>query len=469
MVHTWTTASHLRFQKFIFLQRNFGGGLTKNTTQRCKNYKCIFFLDNIRNYYGLEAQGLKWLSNQLRMVYNTSMAFLYRFIALFFVFNFAWLLASSLIELNSLHKTTKQKVESWSEELSFAALKKQPQLVTPKLYRLLNEDPRVLLVSSNPLDVKATNSTAQSPLFSSTFRVPVSYYGVPAGALEFKIHFSTLLAKHLSSSFFLTGFVLLAIITLTLLNLVTYLKTLKLNANQAERELQLRLQLNQQILHDLKSPMSLLNAIACNNDDDTHPEIIDSRLITKVKDRFQLIIDSLNEHSIEKKHKVKNRVSQSQVIQLLGDLSQQLSFESRQMLEIQNHVTKDFELLCSPTDFLRAFQNIATNAIESNQLAHKDKIIVQVRQHKHNKVLIEIRDFGKGFSPNQKVLKRPGRGIGIESTKTCLSKWGGTIKWLKSPDSEPGTRAQLTFEATFFEPTRDQIETQAKFELAHDS
>ena len=341
-----------------------------------------------------------------------------------------------------LKKELKTQMDTWSEELSLEHLASEQKTWSQKILRRIQQDQRFVLMSG----LGYHSSSAHRPLGSS-LTLPIYLYNIPAGALEFVIPYQRILQETSRSPIFWWGGLILGILY-TLLDLLRWLlKQVKRQNQMMQEHLAFRKKLTSQILHDLKSPLTLLRTLAETN---TELSLDEYKLyLQKLDHRLQNILAELQ----WKPHYVATplpKLPLNQVIQTLEHLIFQVSKETRQSITFHPSFSEELGhsvLIQGPINFiLRIFQNLLVNAAEANHETHQTQLKIEAKTEK-DYLLFNIEDEGPGFQCSFENLpyvssSKGGnlRGSGLKIIHEALCILGGRVDFYKRTK---GTFCQL--------------------------
>lgn len=184
-----------------------------------------------------------------------------------------------------------------------------------------------------------------------------------------------------------------------------------------------------QVAHDIRSPLSALENITNNHLNQTSENFIAQESIRRIK----LIAEDLLQKS-------RNKES-SQLLDLLdvNELIKRtvaLKQSEYPTFKLSTELSKD-KLIANINElsFERILSNLINNSIEA--LLDKSKEVKIFTTFLNSKIIIEIKDEGKGIAPEllsslgtQKISheKQNGNGIGLFSAINQIKKWNGEIK-----------------------------------------
>lgn len=353
-----------------------------------------------------------------------------------------WLGISFLYEFYSSKQELTSLVETWSEDLSLASLSKTRQILDQKIYKKISHHKNFEILS----DPLSDTSDKSNKLVTSSYQkitIPIKLYNIPAGNLHFKPRLFQIFVNSAVSSHFIFGLLLLGLIGVSILYGVTHFQLLNQQKVAIENQIQFKNTLTQHILHDLKSPLTLLRSLAQADSEKlslteyhSYIRILDERFNNLIK-QFEL-----NNYS-ELKTSMMNRSDlANQLKSLSKQISQQIKTEIR-VFVMHEESQDQFQLLIEP--FLRAFQNLLLNACEAT-IRNQHQLVQVTIEFSDQKISIKIEDQGPGFSGSTAPLStcKPsleGRGIGLFSVKECVHLLGGSLYF--KPLSPLGTETKL--------------------------
>jgi len=342
-------------------------------------------------------------------------------------------------EFYSAKKELISLVETWSEDLSLAYLSKTSQILDQRIYKKISHHKKFEVLSF----LNKVNGSEISNSSYQTISIPIKLYNIPAGNLYFKPKLFQIFVASLVSSRFIFGLLLLGLIGLSALYGVTHLQLINEQKLAIENQIQFKNTLTRHILHDLKSPLTLLRSLA--QSDSQKLSLTEYQNYIRILDhRFNNLIKQfeLNNYS-ELKATI---LSQDQITDHLESISKQISQQTK--VEIQMSMKHDklrgqIQLLLDP--FLRAFQNLLLNACEATIKNHNHQVWVTT-EISDERISILIEDQGPGFSgPNYQFSHNKssnvGRGIGLYSVRECVHLLGGSLHF--RPLNPIGTKTEL--------------------------
>lgn len=352
-----------------------------------------------------------------------------------------------LIGLLSLHQAKQnltQQVERniflWSEELALNSFGQGSSAIEEKIYQRLEAANAYSLVF-NSLKNKYPE---QNPLQKSSmgwskwlhFEVPVMYYSVPAGRFVFKIQGPHLLKQAISSDIFILASTFTIMLFALGLLILVIIRLSRLELEQKKALMLQRQQITDQVIHDLKSPLSLLKILGTPSPDNPMDLSDYSKYLQKVERRIELLISNLgtNKHTSNDNHKFIP-------IRILDQTVQELAEQVGKQFNQQLHLSSQIEMgACTipltTSEFTRVLQNILVNACEANQVTGNKNILVDISANS-SRTQIKIQDQGCGWSlsAHQKSSKGQGRGSGLTYVREQIQKSQGTIEYVNNPGS----------------------------------
>lgn len=341
------------------------------------------------------------------------------------------------------------RIQSWSNELSLASLSGQIEKVEQKIFDSLKSDPHFDLDPSHtPTSINKDNFT-----LSSSFKIPLNLYTLPNGHLEILTNHHSILVTTLTSKIFLLGLGVLSLILFIGLYIYTYLNLLRQQKTAIESLIETRNQVTQNLLHDLKSPLTLLSSLA--DSDPSSISLMDYQsYIQKLNDRFRLLISQFELHSLSNiKPESFDACQLESLIQNLCDQIHKQTDNSIDISVLSLKFQSDSRLLLPKGHFSRLLQNILLNAAEANIKNAQTRVTLKIELTTHD-FRIEVIDQGSGFSGPRRSReifserKDPGaRGIGLISVQECLHVLNGQISFKKLNNT--GTRVTIKIPAIF--------------------
>lgn len=213
-----------------------------------------------------------------------------------------------------------------------------------------------------------------------------------------------------------------------------------------------------QVAHDIRSPLATLDAIFTLMSQIPEEE---RTLLRSAAERIREIANSLLIQHSKIKNKDQCLVIQELFItpQMLAGLIERIVSEKQIQLRQKDgtplSITLNYEnyLLCSivnPQEFKNVLSNLIDNAVEAIVEPVRGKISISLFSH-NEKVMIEVRDNGKGMSEEQLALlgrkgatfgKEGGSGLGLYHAKQVIERWNGSITFRSQLNI--GTTCQLS-------------------------
>lgn len=196
------------------------------------------------------------------------------------------------------------------------------------------------------------------------------------------------------------------------------------------------------ISHDIRSPLSAVNAILNEKD------IVEERkiLLKKIFKRINDIMDNLSNVNGIKSENNELNIYPSFIPFLVNSIIEEKKIEVVD-LDIDFIISNKDSLFSAinPGEFKRAISNLLNNAIES--VSDNRKIIISIFSNNGN-ILIKIKDNGTGFNDdvlkklgNEKITfgKKEGKGIGLFSSIHLFQLWHGNLTVENNVGSEGAT------------------------------
>jgi len=336
-----------------------------------------------------------------------------------------WGALSYLYQYQSLKNDLKLFVDSSSEDLSFYSISQKNSLLEKKFYKKLEINPFFLLVST-PRELKVESDYDNS----SFFVIPIKLYNIPAGNLVFKPKVMMILLNTLKSTFFISGFSAILLITMAAWNVATFITSQEQKKQNMESLIQFKKTLIRHIIHDLKSPLTLLNSLTYEYSQ-TLSQAEHQKYLTLIYKRFRELISQLQIEHIDEL--TTETLSTDSLEENMKNLNLQIAMQTKNEInfDFENRIQTDsFSVQFSQVS--RAYQNVLLNSCEANNMNKKKDIKVKVTLMT-KELLIEIEDQGKGFTGVSLVPEtdpsRLGRGIGLFSIQECLHSLKGMIQY----------------------------------------
>jgi len=210
------------------------------------------------------------------------------------------------------------------------------------------------------------------------------------------------------------------------------------------------------ISHDLKSPLSAFFTITNTlknkwekiSRDETE-KYLGSMLNSSIALKLQL--ENMLNWAINQKREINvNRTNISLQIIVIKVVMVLQEFAREKNIEIENNISEDLEVHTDGKLLGIVFNNLISNAIKFSDPG--GEVIVSAEK-KNGKILIFVKDFGAGMSPEQvehlftgdQIALRhenSGTGLGLIVVRDIINKLGGKI----SVESEPGKGTRFTIE-----------------------
>ncbi len=209
-----------------------------------------------------------------------------------------------------------------------------------------------------------------------------------------------------------------------------------------------RYDLARQVAHDIRSPLAALK-MAITSVRGVDPEV--REILLMVSERIESIaLDLLD------KYPEQPNIEVSPLIKTLSEIQKEkrLEFQGRKDFSFEIQASKTQELLEVPIpsfELRRVLSNLINNSVESYE-AEGGPIQISLRTEsgEHDKVVVELRDHGKGipeeflsqlFIKGNSFRKSGGTGLGLYSAREILRRYHGDLEII-SKEGE-GTRARL--------------------------
>lgn len=211
------------------------------------------------------------------------------------------------------------------------------------------------------------------------------------------------------------------------------LKLIKeINVKEIERhESQARVEIAEQVSHDIKSPLEALKSIVMNEDGNISKNLY---ILKNVIIRINSIVEDLSS-SKQLGNSKENKVSD------LGKVLEYIFLEKKSEYEkngknnflFQNYLNSRVELIISESDLLRIISNLINNSFEAISDNGEVKLILK---HDEGKIKVIVSDSGKGMASDivsrigQRGLSidKNGNGLGLYNAKRILESSGAILK-----------------------------------------
>lgn len=305
-----------------------------------------------------------------------------------------WFMVSSYLHKLNISQSVTRQVLVWSHQLS-----------NPTQAQKIAE-----LLKTQPLITYLAYSEVTLPISISQILVPITHYGIPIGYHHLELNRSKFLLQSLSLQRFWVGNILLLLVFIVSHFIHRLKKSHKLISAQQFRA--------KTIAHDLKSPLTLLKALAHLNPEDSNQADL-KNYIHQLENRF---ITILAQFQTEDDKIPFTEVSDAKII--IEDLIKQLQLSSSQAIALDWNITPmvNTQLIhCGHVTLLRLLQNVLTNALEANFSSLKKEIYIKVFS-KNNYLSVQIQDEGPGLNPLTlgHSTKGEGRGLGLKYISNTL-------------------------------------------------
>lgn len=201
-----------------------------------------------------------------------------------------------------------------------------------------------------------------------------------------------------------------------------------------------------QMAHDIRSPLTALNAIKGVIESQVDREIV--KLLSQSIDRISAIAEDILQKGREWAVEISPRMVRFNAIQAIEELidEKRMSFPMA-TFEMRSDL-KSTEVHLSQGAFKRVVSNILNNAVES--YPQKDGTIFVFCESKENFFLFDIVDRGHGVPREilQKLGKVPeitskknGNGLGVYNARQTVEAWGG--RFAIESEVSNGTRVSI--------------------------
>lgn len=358
-----------------------------------------------------------------------------RWLGKFFLLLSFWFSVSFWLTQSFLQKELQNQMEIWSEELGLEHLSSSQKVWSQKILHRIQQDQRFILTKG----LGYRNPKGQE-IWGHRVKLPVQLYNIPAGELEFILPYRRVLGETLHSPVWWWGGLILGSLY-TLLDILRWLLGQVKNQNRMMQEhLEFRKKLTSQILHDLKSPLTLLRTLA-ETDTELPPDEY-KLYLQKLDQRLQNILSELQWKPFQTETALP-KIPLSQVTETLDHLIFQISKETGQTIVLTNHLkghsTNTLFICGHPNLVLRILQNLLVNAAEANQERQHNQIRVEL-QKEDSYLVVHLRDQGPGFQCSFENLPyvssskgSTSRGSGLKIIHEALSVLEGRVDFYKEP------------------------------------
>lgn len=200
------------------------------------------------------------------------------------------------------------------------------------------------------------------------------------------------------------------------------------NKNLAEKN-ELLIDMYDQLIHDVKSPLTALKFLSDKNDDRNN-------LLSQATVRVERIILNLKNENIPIKNYKFNMIDKLNYLtsELLIRYNKTMSLDIK--VTIENNLTDKMVSFVNlnTEQFSRIISNLFNNSVEA---CISEECLISVELSEFNKnLLISISDNGPGISKDKinnvtarnYTTRSGGKGIGLSSAKEVIEKSGGTFK-----------------------------------------
>jgi len=206
-----------------------------------------------------------------------------------------------------------------------------------------------------------------------------------------------------------------------------------------------------QVAHDIRSPVTALEAVSKMLSEEVDPK--KKKLIENAAKRINDIANNLVSNYRENLTRDLSSLKIDRIVNLntlIEDIVEEkkLSLDSKHKITFRAPESIDVPDKISSVEFQRVISNLINNSIEAFDKEHG---IVDIKLYKKDSsITITIRDNGKGILPDQilKVFEKgisgkpKGAGLGLSHAKECLESFGAKI----SIDSNVGKNTEVTIQ-----------------------
>ncbi len=201
---------------------------------------------------------------------------------------------------------------------------------------------------------------------------------------------------------------------------------------------------NQQIAHDIRSPLAALGMLLSSPDCQKTLAPEDRQLMKSAVNRIRDISNLLSspDSTARNTAEVSNDPTPSRSVELLASLldpiisEKRLEFRSRLGVEIESQAhSHDISAKVDPVELKRVISNLVNNAVES--IDGKGSVIVTLARASENTAEISITDTGKGIPPEVLAQltergatfgKSGGSGLGLFHARQTIESWQGSLQ-----------------------------------------
>lgn len=212
-----------------------------------------------------------------------------------------------------------------------------------------------------------------------------------------------------------------------------------------ERELEVTKEISylaRQVAHDIRAPLSALNAISYRlaNDQSEY-----SSLIVSISKRINAVAEDLLSISRKNNQKKFPELAFHPCESLTQIVAEVYATNGHKVSISYSPNEEDKQLICigDESKFQQMSSNIIQNAIESSSKKYRDFFRIDINVQKNDKfAIIEFEDYGVGIPESimgkignygfsyGKKHSASGNGLGLYFAKQSLSAWGGSLKFL---------------------------------------
>lgn len=190
-----------------------------------------------------------------------------------------------------------------------------------------------------------------------------------------------------------------------------------------------RRHLAQQVAHDIRSPLSLLNILIGRMGSSKEAELISS-----AAQRINSIANDLLKNT-QQMDDDSNAITRVEVSSVIKQVVKEKSVEFPKASIKYANCDHDVWITANRIELVRILSNLINNAIDASEAAPQMAVVVDVVEGSDYSE-IKVTDSGKGMSERDLkrlgnyrfTTKKKGNGLGIYYAKTQIREWGGRLK-----------------------------------------
>lgn len=244
------------------------------------------------------------------------------------------------------------------------------------------------------------------------------------------------------------------------LRYIEFLSRKRMESDQMTKEVQLRklndvVDIARQAAHDIRSPLTALDAVAKNM---SNISLDQKKLFTAVADRFI----GISEHLLKTSKAIsapsesgpQSSLSAQEAFELLGNLAEEkrLAGTTKQLMTEFSPPIADRPLVGNRVELGAIVSNLVNNAIEATRERGTIRLISRFEEQGME---VFIEDDGDGIPKHlqEELFTRPvtfgkenGNGLGLFSANRIITKWGGQFSLKSEPGAGTSIRLLVPFE-----------------------